>query len=123
MPGGANGTLPGIIQSADAVPPPSGRHVCPECAKPFRPVHTRQLFCSQQHKDTFHNRATARGRVLTPMAIAARITRGGSRGDIATGKLARRESQRLIDQWAREDREAGRMDMVTYIAARSKIGY
>lgn len=71
----------------------------------------------------FHNRATVRGKVLAPMAMAARITRDGSRGDTVTGKRARRESRHLIDQWAREDREAGRMDMASYMRARIKIGY
>lgn len=102
---------------------PSMRHVCPECAQPFQAVHSRQLFCCPEHKAAFHNRATVRGRVLAPMAMAARITRDGSRGDMETGKAARRESRQLIDAWAREDREAGRMDMVAYMRERRRIGY
>lgn len=99
------------------------RQACPECSHTFQPVHSRQLFCCADHKAAFHNRATVRGRTLTPMAMAARITRDGSRGDLDMGRIARRESRRLIDAWAREDREAGRMDMVEYMRARTRIGY
>ncbi|WOF43754.1 hypothetical protein KNJ79_01970 [Sphingopyxis indica] len=96
---------------------------CPECAEPFKAAHPRQLFCSNEHKTAFHNRATVRGRALTPIVMAARITRDGSRGDVETGKEARREGQQMMDRWAREDREAGRLSMVDYMRERRRIGY
>ena len=99
------------------------RHLCPECGQPFSPVHTRQLFCSRPHYRAFHKRAEYRGGVLAPMMMAARITRGGSRGDKTTGAKARRNAEQLMDRWACEDREAGRMSMVDYMQARMKIGY
>jgi hypothetical protein len=89
----------------------------------FHPVHPRQLFCSNAHKTAFHNRWTVRGRALAPVAVAARITRDGSTGDTDIGKKARRESRHLMDRWAREDREAGRMTMVDYMRERWRIGY
>lgn len=116
---GASGTT----RPTDTFPDASGGPVCPECMEPFHRVHPRQLFCSPAHKKAFHNRATARGLTLAPVAIAARATRDGSTGDKDTGKRARRESRRLMDRWAREDREAGRMSMVDYMAARWRIGY
>jgi hypothetical protein len=99
------------------------RTTCPECNQEFQPVHVRQSFCSNEHKAAFHNRATVRGRTLVPVAMASRITRDGCAGDTDTGKRARRDSRRLIDKWAKEDREAGRMSMVEYMRQRHVIGY
>lgn len=99
------------------------RATCPECNQEFQPVHVRQSFCSNEHKAAFHNRATVRGRMLVPVAMASRITRDGCAGDTDTGKRARRDSRRLIDKWAKEDREAGRMSMVEYMRQRHAIGY
>jgi hypothetical protein len=104
-------------------PHASGGPRCPECRQPFDRVHPRQLFCSEKHRKAFHNRSTVRGYALVPIAMAARITRDGCTGDRDTGKTARRESRRLMDAWAREDRAAGRMSMVDYMRARAKIGY
>lgn len=61
--------------------------------------------------------------MLAPVAVAARITRDGSTGDKEIGKKARRESRHLMDKWAREDREAGRMSQVDYMRERWRIGY
>jgi hypothetical protein len=96
---------------------------CPECGQPFRRVQWRQLFCCPAHKAEFHNRNTARGRTLTPLVMAARQTRGGSRGDTATGKAARRDADFLMHRWTIEDREAGRMSMVEYMALRRRLGF
>ena len=120
--GGAGESTPIPPASVKGQPRPKPQ-TCPECSQEFRPIHSRQLFCCSEHKAAFHNRATVRGRTLTPMAMAARITRDGTRGDLNTGRMARRESRRLIDAWAREDREAGRMDMAAYMRARFRIGY
>lgn len=61
--------------------------------------------------------------MLAPVAVAARITRDGCTGDRELGKKARRESRYLMDKWAREDREAGRMSQVDYMRERWRIGY
>jgi hypothetical protein len=61
--------------------------------------------------------------MLTPVVIAARITRDGCVGEKEAGKRARREARQLMDGWAREDREAGRMSMVDYMKERWRIGY
>ena len=60
---------------------------------------------------------------MTPLAIADRMTRGGSRGDVATGRKARLLAQRLIDAWVAEDRDAGRLPMVDYVRRRAALGY
>ena len=60
---------------------------------------------------------------LTPLSIADRITRGGSRGDKITGRAARGDAQKLMDRWAADDREAGRMSMTEYVRRRKALGY
>lgn len=98
---------------------------CPECPKSaaeFVPVAYNQLFCSKAHRIAFHNRNVTRGQALTPLAMAARLTRDGSAGDKATGVYARQESRRLIALYAAEDKKAGRMTMVEYIALRRSLG-
>ncbi len=119
----APGTTSGSTRPAGGAPQAPSRHRCPECSEVIQPVHPRQLFCSTAHKTAFHNRWTVRGRALAPVAVAARITRDGSTGDTDIGKKARRESRHLMDRWAREDREAGRMTMVDYMRERWRIGY
>lgn len=108
-------------QSAD--PAPHGRATCPECLTAFDPRHPGQLFCAPAHRDAWNNRATVRGRVLTGLAIVVRVTRGGSRGDTATGQRARRDHDRLIQRWIEEDRAAGRMPWPTYMARRYALGF
>jgi hypothetical protein len=63
-----------------------------------------------------------RGAVLAPLYAAARATRGGTRGDTATGQRARRDSDLLIQRWRDEDEAAGRMPAVDYVAARYRHG-
>jgi hypothetical protein len=100
-----------------------GERVCPECGQSFQAAQWRQFFCSPDHKSAFHNRQTVRGRVLTPLAMAARQTRGGSRGDKATGRAARADADFLMQRWTDEDRAAGRMPMVEYVALRRSLGF
>ncbi len=58
-----------------------------------------------------------RGKVLVPLALAARIPRGGT----AEAKMARAQYTSLLDTYAREDREAGRMSAVDYISQRNRM--
>lgn len=83
------------------------------------------MFCSTKHKNAFHDRWKIRGRQLAPLEVAARITRGGSRGDKATGIAARQDAERLKQRWIEEDRTAKppRMSMVTYLARRRALGF
>ena len=96
---------------------------CPECGISFTPLDQRQLFCSPEHRTAWSNRATVRGRVLTPYAMAARQTRNGTRGDKPTGKRAAQISHDLMQRYRDEDREAGRMDAVRFAALRIKHGF
>jgi len=96
---------------------------CPECLRDFAAAHPNQIFCSPVHKKAFQNRLIARGSALTPLAMAARITRGGSRGDTATGVRARQDTEKLIARWVAEDKEAGRMRMDQYIRLRISKGF
>lgn len=96
---------------------------CPECLEHFARAHPGQLFCTPAHRDAWNNRATVRGRVLTPLAMVDRVTRGGSRGDVATGQRARQQKEALIQRWIEEDREAGRMSWPEYMARRYAIGF
>lgn len=96
---------------------------CPECLAPFERRHPGQLFCTPLHRDTWNNRASIRGRVLTPLAIVARVTREGSRGDRKTGKRAASEANALIQRWRDEDQAAGRMPHPEYLAQRYRAGF
>jgi hypothetical protein len=112
--------LPG--QQAGGWPP----RPCPECGAPFEPRVRNQLFCSTAHNTAWNNRATARGRVLTPLSIVARITRNGSRGspeDREAGRQASNLHNTLIQRYRDEDRAAGRMPWPEYMRRRLSIGF
>jgi hypothetical protein len=100
-----------------------GKHVCPECLCDFTPKRSRALFCSEAHRTTWHNRQTVRGRVLTSLAMAARETRGGTRGDTDTGKKANWQANQLMQDWRDEDRRLGRMSQVEYLRRRFDAGF
>lgn len=95
---------------------------CAECGELFRARQYNQLFCRPAHRRAYNNRWLARGLVLAPLYCAARATRGGSRGDKATGAKARADAERLAQRWKEEDQAAGRISHVAYIAARYKVG-
>jgi hypothetical protein len=109
-------------QQAGGWPP----RICPECTKLFEPNRANQLFCSAQHNTDWNNRATARGRVLTPYSMVARITRDGSRGtpeQRAVGKQAAQSHRKLIQRFRNEDRDAGRMAWPDYLILRIQLGF
>jgi len=117
------GVLHGRPQSLTETNAGLSRTICPECGATFSSNGSRQMFCKSDHRAAFHNRQTVRGRVLTPLSIADRITRGGSRGDKITGRAARGDAQKLMDRWAADDRAAGRMNMTEYVRRRKALGY
>lgn len=99
---------------------------CPECRKPFEPKVANQLFCCPEHKRAWNNRALTRGGVLTAYAIAAEITRNGSRGTPArreAGRHAARKKAQLIQRYRDEDRAAGRMEWPDYMILRIELGF
>lgn len=98
---------------------------CPECMKLFEPKVANQLFCEPKHNAAWNNRATARGRVLTPLSIVARITRNGTQGKPEAREAGRRASNRhnqLIRQYRDDDRAAGRMEWTDYMILRIRFG-
>lgn len=103
---------------------------CPECMKLFEPKVANQLFCTPAHNASWNNRATARGRVLTPLSMVARITRNGTRGTAEarqTGREASSLHNALIQRYRDEDRAAnegtGRMEWPEYMARRLRAGF
>lgn len=106
-----------------ALGPVSGRRRCPECLCAFVPRHPGQLFCAPSHRDTWNNRASVRGRVLTPLVMASRVTRNGTRGIRAVGTRASNDANRLLQQWKEEDAAAGRMPWDEYMARRYAVGF
>lgn len=105
---------------------PFGAGECPECkpdARTFVRSHPGQLFCTTDHRDAWNARAATRGRKLAPMAIVARLTRNGTRGDRATGARAAAEQHALITRWRDEDAAAGRMSHTEYLARRYRAGF
>lgn len=93
---------------------------CAECLAPLTGLQPGQLFCCPSHRTTFQDRLRIRGRQLAPLEMAARATRGGSRGDTATGKAARQAAERLKDRWNAEDKAKGRLPMVEYVRRMSR---
>lgn len=82
-----------------------------------------QLFCCPAHRNAFQDRQRVRGRQLAPYAMVDRMTRSGTAGTPEAreiGKKARAVTQRLIARWAAEDKAAGRMSMVEYLARYTK---
>ncbi len=87
------------------------KRTCAECGASFETKSRTKLFCSQAHKLRFHNRNAARGKVLTPLAMAWRGRRGGD----DTAKLAFKRMNTLCDEWNSEDNKAGRMSMAEFV--------
>ncbi|MBB5684332.1 hypothetical protein [Sphingobium boeckii] len=116
-----NAGRPETASAAAALPRTGPR--CPECLATFESVSPRQLFCSAAHKAAFHNRQTVRGRQLVPLVMAARLTRGGTRGNVVAGRKARRDGDFLMQRWADDDRREGRMSMIDYFALRDRKGF
>jgi hypothetical protein len=99
---------------------------CPECLGPVDTAREwRKMFCTDAHRLAFHNRQLKRGRSLVVPVMAARITREGDRRhrNAAAGIKARQRARRLMDQWAKEDREAGRMSMDSYFDLTDRLGF
>jgi hypothetical protein len=98
---------------------------CPEClGRVDTSLDWRKMFCTEEHRLAFHNRQLKRGRKLVTLAMAARITRNGTRRPFAAaGRVARRRSEHLLDQWWAEDRQEGRMSMDEYLETRNRLGF
>lgn len=99
---------------------------CPECRKAFEPKVANQLFCCSAHNTAWNNRATKRGRVLTPFAMVAYITRNGTRGSPErreAGARAAKQRHKLIQRYRDEDRVAGRMEWADYMILRVEYGF
>lgn len=106
---------PANSPAVGATPAARPSRACAECLAPYTSPQPGQLFCCAEHRTAFQDRMRIRGRQLVPFELAARATRGGSRGDTATGIKARQTALALKDRWNAEDREAGRMSMVEYV--------
>lgn len=61
--------------------------------------------------------------MLTPLAMVARLTRQGTRGDRNTGRRATSHFNVLVQQYRDEDLAAGRMPWVEYLALRYAAGF
>ncbi|WDS38338.1 hypothetical protein W2_gp028c [Caulobacter phage W2] len=115
-----------------------GKRICPECGETFTAKHPSAQFCTPAHKLAFHNRAKGRSHVIA-YAMAWRGSRNAKakkaegetqqtvsdkrRAALAKadrrrtiGKAAFSEMCRLLDQFAAEDRAAGRPTMEAYVS-------
>jgi len=127
----ATPVLDALPHSAEAAPeaprlpnkPKHGWAICPECQGEFERHQPDKLFCCQKHRREWNNRAVVRGSVLAPLAIVARKTRNGTRGDKTYGAKASQDADMLIRRWEAEDAEAGRMTQAQYLRLRYQNGY
>lgn len=116
----ASPTMPAKGRAKPAAP--TYRRTCQECSTDFFAAKPNQLFCCREHKRAYNNRWMKRGAVLAPLAVAARYTRNGTRGDKATGSRANTDANRLMERWKQEDEAAGRIFTVDYVANRYRLG-
>lgn len=91
---------------------------CGECGKPCPSPKAR--FCCNPCRYAYHNRMKARGQSLAPLVMAACT---GRRGKSDVAKWARREMCALADRWAREDREAGRIEAADLLTTKYEMGW
>lgn len=75
---------------------------CRNCAATYKPTRSDQRFCSSRCTQEAGNREMLRGRLLYLAAAPWRAARGTGKADEF------RTMCRLLDRWAKEDREAGR---------------
>lgn len=115
-------TRPAVLDGPPEQPPLATGRRCAECPAHFAPRDAKQLFCGIPCKRAYNNRWLTRGAVLAPIYTAARVTRGGSRGDKAIGRKARQAAEQLVQRWIEEDAAAGRLDAVAYVAHRLRHG-
>jgi hypothetical protein len=101
-------------------PPPSQagadeakRKRCPECgAEVGRTTRgVMKIFCSKAHKAKYHARSKARGQALVPMLLAWRTGRGSTE----ISKKAYAQVCMILDDFAAEDRKAGRPPVGEYV--------
>lgn len=81
---------------------------CPECGITVEKTEKRQVFCSREHGKRFYNLQTKRGTIIGPLLATARTAGRYAGVSKELGAYARREADRLINQWIIEDRQAGR---------------
>lgn len=103
--------------------PAHGWGTCPECLGEFEKHQADKLFCCQKHRREWNNRAVVRGAVLAPLAIVARKTRNGTRGDKDYGARASQDADMLIRRWEAEDVAERRMTQQAYLRLRYQNGY
>lgn len=93
--------------------------LCPECGLPVQrksPKGRAPVFCTNKHKVAFNNRQTVRGRAIISLAMAWRQQRGKK----GVGSTSFKEMCRIIDDFNREDRIAGRPLVTDYVANMQK---
>lgn len=106
--------------------PAHGWGTCPECMGEFERHQADKLFCCQKHRRDWNNRATVRGAVLAPLAIVARKTRNGTRGNHHArtyGAKASQDADTLARRWEAEDKAEGRMCQTEYLRLRYHNGF
>lgn len=109
----------GGVSAKAKTPRTFGKRVCPECAAVFVAKHHAAMFCQPAHQRAFHARNMARGKVAVPYVAAWRTSRN-NRKDRVVGKFAFGQLCRMADQWAAEDRDAGRPTVIDYMRLRMR---
>jgi len=79
------------------------KRTCAECASPFTAKDARADFCSLRCKNAWNNRVAQRGKVMLSLYVHRRFNRAEARA-----KGVHTLVDRMVTNWVREDREAGR---------------
>lgn len=95
---------------------------CPNCGGPVagRGRGTRKAFCEEACKRAFYARQKGEGAAVIGPLKAWMANRHAKRGTVEFEQMraARREATSIIAELIREDREAGRPDLLSYISER-----
>jgi hypothetical protein len=84
---------------------------CQWCGEAFAAAHPTKMFCSNEHRNAFGNYMASRGKILMPIALAWRSTRGrkGSGGDEAFAEMVE-----LLDRCVAELHEQGAQPIIKH---------
>lgn len=95
--------------------------ICGECGQPFQAQRPHAVFCCQAHNRAYQNRLAVQGRAIAALAKAWQACRN-NKGNTEFRGVVLNEMCSIINGFCAEDREAGRIDPITYAKTLVKGG-